>query len=258
MGAVECKPSGGCRCRNGETIRDDGAEFYTLINSQPIDDGLRKQPEIRKVNGVDMLGDHPLPRIQNFCDEDIMKNLPQSMQRDLFRIFGFTKEALQATATGKNGGFACAVADPMIRDCPLIFVSQGFEDLTGYPADFSVGRSCRFLQPTLGAMNDAFNKEEKLRMNAFCKQPEVQGTVIINLLLNERIDGQRFWNLLRMEHVEVNGHAYILGVQTNLDTFIPKALKKRQDDKAWNFKLLSLLTDYTEDVERVREVLSTK
>jgi hypothetical protein len=250
----------GCKCE--EKTLDDNSDLIQLIEAKPMLIGGAKMEQsiaqIRKVDGVDFLGDHPLPRVQNFCDEDIMKNLPQSMQKDLFRIFGFTKEAIDATATGKNGGFACAVADPMSRECPLIFVSQGFESLTGYPANFSVGRSCRFLQPRLGVMNEAFNKLEKNRMKDFCKAPEPQGTVIINLLLNERLDGSRFWNLLRMEHVEVMGHSYILGVQTNLETYIPKALRQRNDEKAWNFKLLSALTDYVDDIESVREALAKR
>ena len=38
------------------------------------------------------------------------------------------------------------ITDPSIPDNPIIFASQGFLDLTGYPMNEVLGRNCRFLQ----------------------------------------------------------------------------------------------------------------
>ena len=40
------------------------------------------------------------------------------------------------------------ITDPSIPDNPIIFASQGFLDLTGYPMNEVLGRNCRFLQGT--------------------------------------------------------------------------------------------------------------
>ena len=73
----------------------------------------------------------------------------------LQNVFNFTGEMLSSTLSKGLGGFACAVSDPNAEDCPLVFISRGFEDLTGYPAEFACGRSCRFLQPISKVINDA-------------------------------------------------------------------------------------------------------
>jgi non-specific serine/threonine protein kinase len=38
------------------------------------------------------------------------------------------------------------ICDPSLPDCPVIFVSNGFEALTGYSSAEIIGRNCRFLQ----------------------------------------------------------------------------------------------------------------
>ena len=39
-----------------------------------------------------------------------------------------------------------AISDPTLPDNPIVYVSQGFLDLTGYKLDQVLGRNCRFLQ----------------------------------------------------------------------------------------------------------------
>lgn len=38
------------------------------------------------------------------------------------------------------------VADATLPDCPLVYVSEGFSKMTGYPAEEILGHNCRFLQ----------------------------------------------------------------------------------------------------------------
>jgi PAS domain-containing protein len=38
------------------------------------------------------------------------------------------------------------VTDPFLPDCPIVFASEGFYHMTGYPPEEVLGRNCRFLQ----------------------------------------------------------------------------------------------------------------
>jgi PAS domain-containing protein len=46
--------------------------------------------------------------------------------------------------TGSQQNFA--ISDPTLPDNPIVFVSQGFLELTGYTMSECLGRNCRFLQ----------------------------------------------------------------------------------------------------------------
>lgn len=38
------------------------------------------------------------------------------------------------------------ICDPSLPDCPIVFASDAFLELTGYPREEVLGRNCRFLQ----------------------------------------------------------------------------------------------------------------
>jgi PAS domain-containing protein len=42
------------------------------------------------------------------------------------------------------------VSDPFLPDCPIVFASEGFYNMTGYSPDEILGRNCRFLQVCVG------------------------------------------------------------------------------------------------------------
>ena len=158
-----------------------------------------------------------------------------------------------AVHTGADNGFACAVSDPNFNDCPLVYVSPGFDKLTGYSSDFSCGRSCRFLQPISAVVNDAFNLDERRKMREFCTTLQKPGTTIVNLLLNERYTGERFWNLLHMTYVEVEGELYILGVQTNLDAYMPKNIQKAQHEADQDTRVVAESKRFLEHLQLLRD-----
>merc|ERR1719460_3310279 len=181
-----------------------------------------------------MRGDHYIPkvgkaRVDHFVSGDILRKILSQSKEDLSRIFDFDDSAVTSTAKGDDDCIACAVSDPTFNDCPLVYVSSGFDKLTGYSSEFSCGRSCRFLQPISAVVNDAFNLEERKKMREFCTTLQPPGTTIVNFLLNERYTGERFWNLLHMTYVEVDGELYILGVQTNIEAFMPAGIRKSVD-----------------------------
>ena len=54
-------------------------------------------------------------------------------------------------------------------------------------------------------------------MRDFCTSAQPSGSVIVNILVNESRSLFPFWNVLLMEHFNIDGRPYIFGVQTNLD-----------------------------------------
>ena len=76
------------------------------------------------------------------------------------------------------------ISDPSQSDNPLIYVNDGFCDLTGYPRDEILGQNCRFLQ------GEATRDEPVAEMRAAIDAEE---PVTVELR-NYRKDGAMFWN----------------------------------------------------------------
>ncbi|MBA4192485.1 MAG: hybrid sensor histidine kinase/response regulator [Planctomycetaceae bacterium] len=78
------------------------------------------------------------------------------------------------------------ITDPHQPDNPIIYASQGFEQMTGYRAEEVMGRNCRLLQ---GPLTDA-ETVKQVRKAIHAGQPcSVE-------ILNYRKDGTTFWNAL--------------------------------------------------------------
>nr|WP_101350304.1 PAS domain-containing protein [Haloarcula taiwanensis] len=94
--------------------------------------------------------------------------------------------ALNATSVGVT------ITDPDRDDNPLIYVNDGFEDLTGYDRDAILGRNCRFLQgegtdpETVASIRDAI----------------AEGETTSTTVLNYTADGDPFWNFLEISPIE--------------------------------------------------------
>jgi PAS domain S-box-containing protein len=84
------------------------------------------------------------------------------------------------------------IADAGERDCPLVYVNEGFERLTGYTAAEVLGRNCRFLQ---GEETDPAAAETFRRAIEGSEHRVVE-------LLNYRKDGTPFWNRVELAPVE--------------------------------------------------------
>ena len=100
---------------------------------------------------------------------------------------------------------AYCICDPHIKDCPIIFSSDGFCTLTGYSHEDIEGRNCRFLQ-------GEETKEEDIDRIRKAIKDEVETSVN---LLNYRKDGSPFINEffvspLRNSEKEL---VYFIGVQ---------------------------------------------
>nr|AML79491.1 putative LOV domain-containing protein [Pediastrum duplex] len=84
------------------------------------------------------------------------------------------------------------VADATLPDCPLVFASEGFYQMTGYGPDEVLGHNCRFLQ------GEGTDKKEVTKLRQAIKD----GEPISVRLLNYRKDGTPFWNLLTMTPIK--------------------------------------------------------
>ena len=89
---------------------------------------------------------------------------------------------LMSALSGSQQNFA--ISDPSLPDNPIVYVSQGFLDLTGYTLDQVLGRNCRFLQGP-GTDQSAVDVIRKgIR----------EGVDTSVCLLNYKADGTPFWN----------------------------------------------------------------
>lgn len=111
------------------------------------------------------------------------------------------------TVSVANMKCSVSLADPSLYDCPLIGCSDGFETLTGYSKSEVVGRNCRFL-------NERMPMEPKTRQAL--RSAIADGTEFIGILPNVRKNGEKFRNFLHMTSVNVGGHRYIVGIQSDV------------------------------------------
>lgn len=177
-------------------------------------------PSVRS-NLDDWAGDTFAPKVgeaaaDNFKSSNDWLRIVDSVRDSLTSTCGASFADLERTRRQDDGRtVVCAVSDPRQLDCPLVYVSKGFEELTGYPRSFALGRNCRFLQPNNRKDNDQANLADRERMQSFVQGLMPEQHVLWNLLINETFDGRKFWNLLRMEFVYLGEERrpYIFAVQ---------------------------------------------
>ena len=87
------------------------------------------------------------------------------------------------------------ISDPSQPDNPLIYVNDGFSELTGYPRDEILGQNCRFLQ------GDATREEPVAKMRAAIDTKE---PVTVELR-NYRKSGSVFWS--RVTILPIRSHS---------------------------------------------------
>ena len=111
----------------------------------------------------------------------------------------------RAVAASANG---IVITDPKLPDNPIVYVNPAFERISGYRADETQGRNCRFLQggegnqPALDELRAALREERECRV----------------VLRNYRKDGEPFWNELYISPVHDDGGQLtnFVGVQNDI------------------------------------------
>eukprot|EP00746_Dinoflagellata_sp_MGD_P126101 gnl/MRDRNA2_/MRDRNA2_61025_c0_seq3.p1 gnl/MRDRNA2_/MRDRNA2_61025_c0~~gnl/MRDRNA2_/MRDRNA2_61025_c0_seq3.p1 ORF type:complete len:604 (+),score=129.60 gnl/MRDRNA2_/MRDRNA2_61025_c0_seq3:2-1813(+) len=128
-------------------------------------------------------------------------------------------------ATAFNLPFSVSIAFPGIQDTPLIGISEGFLQLSGYSRDEIVGQNCRLLLK--GVPAEQVNKDVRQEARRYCKAAHLRGLSKMShsLLLqrNARKNGELFWNLFMLSVLPgPNGRNYVIGLQLDLGADLPE------------------------------------
>jgi len=125
------------------------------------------------------------------------------------------------------------LTDPRLLDNPIVFASQGFYDLTGYPREQVLGRNCRFLQ----------GKDTDKRAVDIIRIAVANGTDANVCLLNYKADGTPFWNQLFIASLKDSNNNIVnyVGVQCPVDPTAGAALVEEMVDS-----VMPLEKDYNE------------
>lgn len=100
------------------------------------------------------------------------------------------------------------ITDPNRSDNPIVYVSPGFERLTGYSSNEVIGRNCRFLQ----------GRDTSPESTAVIRKA-LQGANTCDIeILNYCKDGRPFWNHLNISPVldSAGRLTHFIGVQTDV------------------------------------------
>lgn len=155
---------------------------------------------------------------------------PGPGQKSVYSASGFDMlRALWYVATRKNPevhlgavDMSCAflVCDVTLNDCPIIYVSDNFQNLTAYSRHEIMGRNCRFLQAPDGNV-EAGSKREFVDNAAVLhiREKLAAGREVQQSLINYRKGGKPFLNLLTLIPIPWDNPdeiRYIVGFQIDL------------------------------------------
>lgn len=121
--------------------------------------------------------------------------------------------AIESSSTG------ITIADATQPDLPLIYVNKAFTEVTGYSAEESLGRNCRFLQGEDRDQPGVSTIRQALQQGRGC---DVQ-------LRNYRKDGTLFWNELRLAPIHNTDGQLTHYVGLSTDITVKKQLEAERE-----------------------------
>ncbi|KAM3426479.1 hypothetical protein MY4824_009951 [Beauveria thailandica] len=150
-------------------------------------------------------------------------------EKSIYSKSGFDMlKALWLVASRKNPkihlgavDMSCAfvVCDVSMNDCPIIYVSDNFQNLTGYSSHDIVGQNCRFLQAPDGKVEAGTKREFVDNGTVFNLKKMIQERrEVQQSLINYRKGGKPFLNLLTMIPIpwDTDEVRYFIGFQIDL------------------------------------------
>ena len=143
----------------------------------------------------------------------------------------------RAIAASSNG---IVITDPNQTDDPIIYVNSAFASMTGYSAQETLGRNCRFLQGTEREQPALEELRAALRDGRRCKV----------VLRNYKKDGTLFWNELSISPVRDNEGRLVnfIGVQEDVTQ-----RKKAEEELRQSEERFRSLVQYASDIITVIE-----
>ncbi|EXJ92760.1 hypothetical protein A1O3_01312 [Capronia epimyces CBS 606.96] len=162
-----------------------------------------------------------MPKLETvFVDAQI--DIERLVALDVYPRFVRHQMTMSATKAlaGDRGKYAglgdCFVmTDPTKADNPIVYASDGFVKVTGYPRNEIIPRNCRFLQ---------CRHTDKLAVERLGEAIDLRKESV-ELLLNQKKSGEPFWNLLYTTPLfDANSSlVFFLGGQVNCSTTIHNA-----------------------------------
>lgn len=183
-----------------ETIRPISGEHSSPCPAASIDPRF----EARSKRSFESLVDDALPAYITNC---LTKVVTESMVRE---ITGQGMPVMRELVGGLAEVFC--LADPSIKDCPIVYASEEFYRTSRYSRDDVLGRNCRFLQ------GPKTNRKIVARIGAAIKS----GQESCETILNYRRDGTPFMNLLLTAPLYDNRGSvrYFIGAQIDVSGLI--------------------------------------
>lgn len=191
------------------------ARIYDVRNKSSTGAPIVASPEIDIITTNAQLYNEALVRKL----EEKMLQLEESnriLKRDQTEL-KMLERAVQAASQG------IIITDPNRANNPIVYVSPGFERLTGYSSAEVIGKNCRFLQGKDTNPESAASITKALR--------EVRGCEVE--ILNYCKDGTSFWNRLTISPVTDSGGrlTHFVGVQSNVTQQRNLEVQLRQSQK---------------------------
>ncbi|KAJ7623906.1 hypothetical protein DFH06DRAFT_1008721 [Mycena polygramma] len=197
-----------------EQLHANGLAFRDLYVSSSSEGHVPLSPEVRR----ELLGALQHVLGANASLGSTQAQLLESLYNNQFQRFVKHKIIQETHVTlGKANlmsqdseglGDTFVLTNPRLPDHPIVLVSDGFVDVTGYPKAQIIGRNCRFLQGPGTPPASVQRIRDGLNSGQGCTE----------LLLNYRRNGEPFYCLLCIIPVrDTSGSiVYFIGGQTNV------------------------------------------
>nr|AML79589.1 putative LOV domain-containing protein [Asteromonas gracilis] len=224
--------------KKGETVsvrllnyRKDGTPFWNLLTVTPIktpDGRVSKFVGVQvdvtsKTEGQSVTDHSGVPLLVKYdarLRENVAKNIVDEVNQTVEQAEpgrqaakgtapkAFPRVALDLATTVERIQQNFVIADPSLPDCPIVFASDAFLDLTEFKREEVLGRNCRFLQgkdtdpATVDQIRVAIRNEQELTVR----------------ILNYTKSGRPFWNMFTMAPMsDSDGRTrFFVGVQVNV------------------------------------------
>ncbi|MFB6263977.1 MAG: putative bifunctional diguanylate cyclase/phosphodiesterase [Bradymonadaceae bacterium] len=175
---------------------EDAVGGATLVLvGEPRAPGVRTRAVRHGFLGPVTEADASADALESRLERTVRRNRRRARQRRL-------SAALESAPVGM------ILTDPSLEDNPIVYCNRTFEQLTGYEASEVLGRNCRFLQ-----CDETADEPVRIVGRAIDEQRSVS-----TVLLNERADGEPFWNELTIAPVrdERGEVAHFIGFQRDV------------------------------------------